>query len=105
VEHVIKVAPRAVKSETPFSVRSTSGSLGHMSKVPSFRDRFSPPWTAIELERAIRVVDSRGVELLIIHVSPHEEPGRFLGHGFSQLNWPHARALARAICWLGDTNL
>jgi hypothetical protein len=70
--------------------------------MASFRERFPPPWNVEETDRHIYVLDRRGVELLSIHVSPHDEPNRHLGRPFTQLNRRHARALARAICRLGN---
>ena len=68
--------------------------------MTSFRKRFPPPWSVDETERRVVVLDSRGVELVSIYVSPHDEPNRHLGRAFSQINRRYARVLARAICWM-----
>ena len=67
----------------------------------SFRQRFPPPWSVVEVARGFKVVDAREVVLVSIECSPHQEPSRHLDWMFSQVSRRHGLTLARAICRLG----
>lgn len=68
--------------------------------MPSFRERYPPPWRVEETPSGYRVVCSTGVDLLYVYA---EDVDRRHANSRPKLTWPEARALAEKIAALPNS--
>jgi hypothetical protein len=78
----------------------TLSSSGIVLTMSSFRSRYPPPYSVIEIPApGYKVVDANGVELCFIYA----DDGRLEVNARFRMNMAEARALAEQIAGLGDT--